>query len=324
VPPARSQDQEKQERLLALVGWLSTRHERGTRGQGGLREFRFRRDDLAGLDILDQYAPAHDPGAARKMHRDVADLGDYGIELRFEPSTDEWVSRAVPLSDRERRALAIAALSVAVRDPASPGRWYLPGAGITPQAAVLILSQGHLVDILLDAVRAKQRVRLMHRNVSREVAPLGLTEVRGRWYLVAQDLERGERRVFGLDSVESAEPYGEAKAFDFGHVDLETAVEEILDPDRWVDAEPVWRYRLTAKLPNASRSSGPEPGRAQSDHSATAVVLRSLPPTTINHDPSVDRAGRPSDRTASGPDRLRPGGACGTHHAAARARGRGP
>jgi len=232
-----------------MVGWLSTRHERGTRGQGGLREFRFRRENLAGLDILDQYAPAHDPGAARKMHRDVADLEEYGIELRFDPATDEWVSRAVPLSDRERRALAIAALSVAVRDPASPGRWYLPGAGITPQAAVLILSQGHLVDILLDAVRARRRVRLMHRAVPREVAPLGLTEVRGRWYLVAQDLERGERRIFGLDSVESAEPYGEAKAFDFGRVDLETAVEEIVDPDRWVDAEPVVvRLRVDQRL----------------------------------------------------------------------------
>jgi predicted DNA-binding transcriptional regulator YafY len=246
---APNQDREKQERLLALVGWLSIRHERGTRGHGGLQEFCFRREGLAGLDILDQYAPAHDPGAARKLHRDVADLADFGIDLHFEPITDEWVSRAAPFNDRERRALAIAALSVAVRDPASPGRWHLPGAGITSQAAVLILSQGHLVDILLDAVRAKRRVRLVHRKVPREVAPLGLTEVRGRWYLVAQDLERGERRVFGLDSVESAEPYGEAKAFDFGRADLETAVEEVLDPDRWVDAEPVIvRLRVDQRL----------------------------------------------------------------------------
>lgn len=66
-------------------------------------------------------------------------------------------------------------------------------------------------DVLLAvgaAVRAREVLRLRHRDVPRRVEPHHLLHRRGRWYLLAWDLDRGDWRTFRLDGVEPHTPTG--------------------------------------------------------------------------------------------------------------------
>jgi predicted DNA-binding transcriptional regulator YafY len=66
-------------------------------------------------------------------------------------------------------------------------------------------------DVLLAvgaAVRAREVLRLRHRDATRRVEPHHLLHRRGRWYLLAWDLDRDDWRTYRLDGVEPLVPTG--------------------------------------------------------------------------------------------------------------------
>src|SRR5690606_6379410 len=74
---------------------------------------------------------------------------------------------------------------------------------------------------LLDATEARQRVSFTYRTAStgdrmrRHVEPWRLVARRGGWYLVGNDLDRHEPRVFRLNRIEGAvAAVGEPEAFE--------------------------------------------------------------------------------------------------------------
>ncbi|GAB3459974.1 WYL domain-containing protein [Kineococcus endophyticus] len=58
------------------------------------------------------------------------------------------------------------------------------------------------------AVRSREVLRLRHRDETRRVEPHHLLHRRGRWYVLAWDLDRDDWRTFRLDRVEPLVPTG--------------------------------------------------------------------------------------------------------------------
>jgi len=165
-----------------------------------------------------------DPEAFRRMfERDKADLRRLGVPVevvadRFDDTAAYRIDPRrydlppIRLEPDELAALAVALAATGLRDDAGRGLDKLAvdadfraddgaaaGLGVDLEAP-------HRSE-LLEAVMTRTAVRFTYRPLGREagvrtVDPLGLVHRSGRWYLVAQDHDRDERRSFRLDRIE--------------------------------------------------------------------------------------------------------------------------
>jgi predicted DNA-binding transcriptional regulator YafY len=186
-----------------------------------------------------------DPEAFRRMfERDKADLRALGVPVDTVP-VDVWESEVgyridperydLPDVDLEPAELAALALAVEATGLGDEARWGLTKLGVATGATVgavtgdpsapvrrpgvgATLDTPHLAE-LLEAQSTRTPVRFRYRPLGREAAqrtvdPHALVHRRGRWYLVAHDRDRGARRAFRLDRIESRpRPAGPAGAF---------------------------------------------------------------------------------------------------------------
>jgi len=236
-----SQDRIKQERLLNFAGWLHHRHSMATVPHGGaFTEVRFTRQGLVEVPALDTYVPARGDAGEQAMHRDSGDLRSFGIDLSYDGSAGVWVSRASPLSDQECRALANAALYVLIEDGStSSDGYHIPGAGLSPAGAELIVAYAPVTDLLIDAIRTRSPVQITHRGTDRAIDPWHVFMTDGRWYVVGRDHGADDRRVFAIDAITDAEVAGPARSFSILTEDFDELSRTVVDPDRWTSAESV-------------------------------------------------------------------------------------
>ena len=236
-----SQDREKQERLLNFAGWLYHKHRFQTIPYGGaFTEVRFTREDLGNVPALAAYGLDRGDAGEQAIYRDVGALASFGINVRWDAGTKQWVSRASPLTDAECRTLATAALQVLVEDGSStPTGYHVPGAGLTVEGAELIVAYTPIIDALIEAIRTRSPVTLTHRGLERRIDPWHIVLTDGRWYLTGRDHVADARRVFALDAVESVEVEPVPRSFMIPQEDFALLGQTIVDPDRWVDDDPV-------------------------------------------------------------------------------------
>lgn len=235
-------DAERHERLLRLAAWLHHRHLGLTRVAGKpYTEARFTREDLDDVPDLRTYGLAAGDAGEKALMRDSRALADFGLDLRWDPTTQEWISRATSLSDAERRALATAALSVVIEDVSTtvPGA-HVPGAGVTPQAAEIVVGFAAEIDVAVEAIRTRSRLELTHRGRNRTIDPWSVLFRDGRWYVTGLDTERDAQRTFSFDGIEEMQPIGPPGAFTIPDADFEATALRVGEPDRWTsDGESV-------------------------------------------------------------------------------------
>lgn len=167
----------------------------------------------------------------RTVYRDVNALGSAGVPVRTEPGPnggielmEGWRTDLTGLTEPELEALFTSAAGpvferamgkLAAALPGEPGR----RAG-RMRERLLVDSVGWgrrgeappQLRVVQDAVFSDRRLRMRYRRaeaqaVERVVDPLGLVLKAGVWYLVAE--VDGERRLYRLSRVESAEPLDE-------------------------------------------------------------------------------------------------------------------
>lgn len=236
-----NQDRAKQERLLNLAGWLYHKHRFLTPVPGGgFSEFRFTRDDLADIPALEYYSPDKGDASERAILRDATDLRGFGIDLRWVGSERAWASRVTPLNDAECRALAIAALQVLVDDGAdTKDGYHVPGSALSADGAELIVSYAPITDFLIEAIKMRSTVRIAHRGRERVVDPWHVILSEGRWYLIGRDHDADQRRAFAVDAIKDWGVDDRSAGYTLPRDDFGALASEILDPDNWVEAEPV-------------------------------------------------------------------------------------
>ncbi|MCL1598939.1 MAG: WYL domain-containing protein [Actinomycetia bacterium] len=235
------QDQAKQERLLKLAAWLYHQHRFRTRAAGApFTEVRFTRETLGQVSALDGYAPERGDAGEQALGRDTNALAMYGIDVRWDPVGKEWVSRASDLNDAECRALAIAALSVVVEDSStSPTGFHVPGAGVSAEGAELIVAYAPIIDVLIEAIRSRTTVEIMHRGRSRIVDPWHVFMADGRWYVVGRDHDADDERVFALNVIDSVDARPGHRHYVIPPRNFAEIGRRVVDPDEWTSAEPI-------------------------------------------------------------------------------------
>jgi proteasome accessory factor B len=123
------------------------------------------------------------------------------------------------LEDDEVAALQFASTAVRLEDAqATQAIWKLGGVGAstgTDLASVATASlpgSEHLA-LLFGAVADRRTVTFSYRGAPRTVDPGQLSFRNGNWYLAGWDHDRGERRTFRLDRLESSPTVGEPGSF---------------------------------------------------------------------------------------------------------------
>lgn len=202
---------EKTERQFALVLLLTRSHRPVTKS-----EIR---------DAIEEYAADNDSAFERMFERDKDELRRIGIPVSgsrtasgadvYSIQRDELRLPALDLTADERSALVCAArawgeaswgtvANRAIRKIESadcftapePPAWRVEGTAGT-----------HLIDQVLEAIRNRRAVSFEYRKPGgtaaerRRVEPWSLASVRGRWYLVGRDRDRGAARSFRLSRV---------------------------------------------------------------------------------------------------------------------------
>lgn len=236
-----NQDRAKQERLLKLAGWIYYRHRLQTRDRGvAYTEVHFTREDLGNVRDLETYSLERGEAGEKAISMDIAALRDFGVQVRWDPSAKAWASRVFPLTDEECQALATAALQVLIEDGSSSGDGYhVPGAGLSAEGAELIVAYAPMVDALVEAVRTRSPVTFAHRGAERTLDPWHVFLTDGRWYITGRDHDADARRVFALDAIDDLVTDGRPGSFQIPREDFTSLGHAIVDPDQWVDAEPV-------------------------------------------------------------------------------------
>lgn len=236
-----NQNRAKQERLLKFAGWLHYRHNMAARPHGeGLTEVRFTREDLGRVREFDVYALDRGDAGEKALGLDAKALRDFGIDLRYDEKAKAWISRATPLTDDECRALTNAALYVLIEDGSTSAEGYhIPGAGLSPEGAEMVVAYAPVTDLLIDAIRTKSSVDITHRGSQRTIDPWHVFMADGRWYVVGRDHSADDRRAFAIDAVTSAEATGRAGSFSIPREDFAELSRTVVDPNQWTASEPI-------------------------------------------------------------------------------------
>lgn len=168
------------------------------------RTFERDKDDLRemGIPVETVTVEHHEqPRAAYRISRDAYELADPG----FEPE--------------ELAALHLAATTVRLEgldpDDAEDALRKLGGLvadGAVPATAGELPAPGPLLDLFVAVV--ERREAAFDYGDRRRVHPLRLQFQRGRWYLIAHDLDREDRRTFRLDRIEGSVETGPPGAFE--------------------------------------------------------------------------------------------------------------
>ncbi len=236
-----NQNRAKQERLLNFAGWLHYRHNMAARPHGeGLTEVRFTREVFSNMSGFDAYALDRGDAGEKALGLDARALRDFGIDLRYDDNAKAWISRATPLTDDECRALANAALYVLIEDGSTSSEGYhIPGAGLSPEGAELIVAYAPVTDLLIEAIRTKSSVEVTHRGSKRTIDPWHVFMTDGRWYVVGRDHGADDRRSFAIDAITSAELNGRAGSFSIPRENFAELSRIAVDPDQWTASEPI-------------------------------------------------------------------------------------
>lgn len=128
------------------------------------------------------------------------------------------------------------------------------------------------LDMLIRAVHARRRVRILHRahrgQVSeREVDPYQIVHRAGRWYLVGHCHLRADLRVFRLDHIKRAREL--AETFTPSLVDALAAVERSIAQAPWR-----WQFAVLAQAPLAELQQQVPPTLATLHPQPDGVLLR--------------------------------------------------
>lgn len=176
------------------------------------------RDKVAG------YEQDEDEAARRMFERDKDDLRRLGVPIQtvsldaFETDwgytidRDEYAMPAVQL-DREQVAALGLALQVSGEEAARLGLTKVaaraPDPGSLPSVGARVeVGAVDALDSLADPLVARRVVRFDYRTASgerstRQVAPYGVVQRHGSWYLVGHDHDRDALRAFRLDRLAS-------------------------------------------------------------------------------------------------------------------------
>lgn len=152
--------------------------------------------------------------ARKAFERDKASLRAMGVPLQEDTRDNESRYRVDPkdyylpdldLSESELEALHVAVTAIGLGRGAGEGAGALMKLGGLEGTGGMPVAELPLVDSLtplFDASRRRAVVEFDYRSRPRRVEPWGLTSKFGRWYVVGQDLDVGEMRVFRADRIE--------------------------------------------------------------------------------------------------------------------------
>lgn len=225
------------------------------------------RDHVAGYEA-GQDDTAADDAFSRMFERDKQELRDLGVPIETDPDGSGYRIRAgefalPPLSftPAESAALAIAARlweTTVLRDAESSAIRKVrdaAGDGDTPEdpeaaLQVRVRTVEPAFAGLLAALRARRAVRFAYRGVadtapaSRTVAPWGMTNYRGAWYLAGFDIDRDAPRTYRLSRIDGeVAAVGRAGAVSVpGDFDITTAVQRGIEDS--VSAAALLRVRV--------------------------------------------------------------------------------
>jgi proteasome accessory factor B len=159
------------------------------------------------------YPPARE-SARKAFERDKASLRAMGVPVHEESRSNESRYRVDPkeyylpdleLSDDELAALHVAVTGISLGAGGGEGAGALMKLGGLEGTGGLPVAELPLVDTLaplFDASRRRCVVEISYRGRHRRVEPWGLTSKFGHWYVVGQDLDAGEMRVFRADRID--------------------------------------------------------------------------------------------------------------------------
>ena len=155
------------------------------------------------------------PESARKaFERDKASLRAMEVPVREESENNVFRYRVDPseyylpdldLSDSELEALHVAVTAIGLGSGGGEGAGALMKLGGLEGTGGMPVAELPLVDSLaplFDASRRQSVVGFEYRGRPRRIEPWGLTSKFGRWYVVGQDLDANEMRVFRADRIE--------------------------------------------------------------------------------------------------------------------------
>ena len=180
--------------------------------------------------VVEPYREAGDDAFEKMFERDKEELRSLGIPIEvgyvdrtFEDEPGYRIERAafeLPDIDLEPEEAAVIGLAARVWQHAglaaatSDALVKLKAAGVTVDRAALDVVQPQLTaeepafEPLWDATRTHTPVRFDYRRsgdarvATRHLQPWGVVSVRGRWYVVGQDTDRAQPRVFRLSRVQ--------------------------------------------------------------------------------------------------------------------------
>jgi proteasome accessory factor B len=170
------------------------------------------------------YPPASE-SARKAFERDKASLRAMGVPLHEESRNNESRYRVDPkeyylpdleLSDDELAALHVAVTGISLGAGGGEGAGALMKLGGLEGTGGLPVAELPLVDTLaplFDASRRRCVVEISYRGRRRRVEPWGLTSKFGHWYVVGQDLDAREMRVFRADRIDGDVVATEPDAF---------------------------------------------------------------------------------------------------------------
>ncbi len=170
------------------------------------------------------YPPARE-SARKAFERDKASLRAMGVPVHEESRNNESRYRVDPkeyylpdleLRDDELAALHVAVTGISLGAGGGEGAGALMKLGGLEGTGGLPVAELPLVDTLaplFDASRRRCVVEISYRGRDRRVEPWGLTSKFGHWYVVGQDLDAGEMRVFRADRIDGDVVATEPDAF---------------------------------------------------------------------------------------------------------------
>jgi proteasome accessory factor B len=186
------------------------------------------RRGLTREEVVTNASLGYPPGteSARKaFERDKASLRAMGVPIREDARDNESRYRVDPgeyylpdldLSEAELESLHVAVTAIGLGSGGGEGAGALMKLGGLEGTGAMPVAELPLVDTLaplFDASRRRAVVTFGYRGRDRQVEPWGLTSKHGRWYVVGEDRDAGEMRVFRADRIEGDVVAGPPDAF---------------------------------------------------------------------------------------------------------------
>jgi len=230
-------------------------------------------------DRVPGYPDGHD-ARRQAFERDKALLRGEGVPVLTVPiegedqqgyriDPDTYYLPDLGLEADEQAALNVAVAGVHLGEPIgrralnklgvdgeSPGR-----EQVVPLVDLPSPDQLPALPVLFDAVRQRATVTFTYRGDTRRLEPAAMRFRNGHWYVVGNDLDRGEPRTFRVDRIESVPRLGAPGS---------ASLPESFDPDAAFAPGP-WRFGAGDEVDVDVLVDGAEAGRVIAELGAGAV-----------------------------------------------------